>query len=64
MLKIAKIPESAREFTLQLDGSLSGQWIELLRASAESVFGEGLQLTIDLKTFASSTVKELRLSSA
>jgi anti-anti-sigma regulatory factor len=49
MLKITKVIQSDREYTLQLDGSISGQWIELLRESAASVLAEGLELTIDLK---------------
>ena len=62
MLKITKVIQSDREYTLQLDGSISGQWIELLRESAASVLAEGRRLTLDLKTFASSTVKDLPLS--
>jgi len=34
---------------LRLDGRVAGQWIELLRESAESALEEGLQLTLDLK---------------
>ena len=49
MLKITKVIQSDREYTLQLDGSISGQWIELLRESAASVLAEGLVLTVDLK---------------
>ena len=49
MLKITRVVESNRKITLQLDGSVGGPWIELLRASAESVLGEGLHLTIDLQ---------------
>ena len=48
MLKITRA-ESNQEITLQLDGSVGGPWIELLRASAESVLVEGLHLTIDLE---------------
>ena len=40
---------SEREYTLQLDGSISSQWIELLGESAASVLAEGLGLTIDLR---------------
>ena len=40
---------SEREYTLQLDGSISSQWIELLRESAASVSAEGLALTVDLE---------------
>lgn len=49
MLKITRLAESNQEITLQLDGSVAGQWIELLRTTAESVMGEGLKLTIDLE---------------
>jgi len=49
MLKITRVADSNQVVTLQLDGSVAGQWIELLRASAESVLEEGRQLTIDLE---------------
>jgi len=49
MLKITRVVLSNREVALQLDGSIAGQWIELLRESAESVLAEGLQLTLDLE---------------
>jgi len=49
MLKITKVVQSFREYILQLNGSISGQWIELLRESAASVLAEGLGLTVDLK---------------
>ena len=49
MLMIRKVVQSDREYILQLDGSISGQWIELLRESAASVLAEGLVLTLDLK---------------
>lgn len=48
MLKITRVVQSDHEIALQLDGSVSGQWIELLRESAESVLNEGLRLTLDL----------------
>ena len=48
MLKITRA-ESNQEVILKLDGSVTGPWIELLRASAESVLAEGRQLTIDLE---------------
>ena len=52
MLMITKVVQSDREYTLQLDGSISSQWIELLRESAASVLAEGLRLTVDLKNIA------------
>jgi anti-anti-sigma factor len=49
MLKITRVVQSNQEIALQLDGSITGQWIELLRESAESVLAEGLRLTLDLE---------------
>ena len=48
MLKITRVVQSDQEIALQLDGSVTGQWIELLRESAQSVLNEGLRLTLDL----------------
>ena len=48
MLKITRAA-SQHLSTLQLDGSITGKWVELLRESAESVLDEGMQLTIDLQ---------------
>ena len=47
MLKITRVASSNQEITLQLAGRLTGQWVELLRESAESVLAEGLRLTLD-----------------
>ena len=49
MLKITRVVQSDQEIALQLDGSVAGQWIELLRESAELLLAEGLRLTLDLK---------------
>ena len=49
MLKITKVATSNQEITLQLDGRVTGQWIDLLRESAESVFEERMRLTLDLE---------------
>jgi len=49
MLKITRVVQSDQEIALQLDGSVTGQWIELLRESAESLLDEGLRLTLDLE---------------
>jgi anti-anti-sigma regulatory factor len=49
MLKITRVVQSDQEIALQLDGSVSGQWIGLLRESAEAVLAEGLRLTLDLQ---------------
>lgn len=48
MLKITRAV-SQNVTTLQLDGRVTGKWVELLRESAESVLEEGIQLTLDLK---------------
>ena len=49
MLKITRVASSNQEITLQLDGRVTGQWVELLRESAESVLEEGMWLTLDLE---------------
>jgi len=48
MLKITRAL-SQHVTTLQLDGRITGRWVELLRESAESVLDEGMELSIDLK---------------
>lgn len=52
MLKITRAVLSEQEITLQLDGRVSGQWVELLRDSAESVLNQGLTLNVDLKNIS------------
>ena len=52
MLKITRAVASEKEITLQLDGRLSGQWVGLLRETAESVLDEGMGLNIDLKNIS------------
>lgn len=49
MLKITKVATSNQEITLQLDGRVTGKWIELLRDSAEAVLEEQIRLSLDLK---------------
>jgi len=49
MLKLTTVVETKQEVILRLDGSVAGQWIGLLRESAESVLAEGLRLTLDLQ---------------
>jgi ABC-type transporter Mla MlaB component len=49
MLKITRVVLSKQEITLQLDGRVTGQWVELLRDSADSVLDEGSRLNVDLK---------------
>ena len=52
MLKITKVALSNHETTLQLDGSVTGRWIGLLRETAESVLEEGMRLTLDLENIS------------
>jgi anti-anti-sigma regulatory factor len=49
MLKITRAASSGQEIILQLDGRVTGQWIDLLRESAESVLEERMRLTLDLE---------------
>jgi ABC-type transporter Mla MlaB component len=49
MLKITRVASSNQEITLQLDGRVTGQWVELLHESAESVLEEEMRLTLDLE---------------
>jgi ABC-type transporter Mla MlaB component len=49
MLKITRTDQSRTELTLQLDGRVTGPWVELLRESAQSALDEGVRLNVDLK---------------
>ena len=48
MLKITKVVLVGHQVTLQLDGRVTGQWVELLRETAESALDEGLSLDVVL----------------
>jgi len=52
MLKITPAILSEQESALRLDGRVAGQWVALLRESAESVLADGLRLTIDLQNIS------------
>ena len=52
MLKITRAVLSKQETTLRLDGRVAGQWVALLRDSAECELDEGVKLTIDLKNIS------------
>ncbi|HVI72098.1 MAG TPA: hypothetical protein VM656_11480 [Pyrinomonadaceae bacterium] len=52
MLKITTAVLSKDEITLQLDGRVTGQWVELLRESAKAVLDQGATLNIDLKNIS------------
>lgn len=49
MLKITIARSSDQEIILQLDGRVTGKWVELLRESAGSALDEGMRLTLDLR---------------
>jgi len=52
MLKITRAVLSEKEITLQLDGRVFGQWVGLLRETAESALDEGATLCVDLKNIS------------
>jgi anti-anti-sigma factor len=52
MLKITRVAWSNQEVTLQLDGRVADQWLELLSECTESVLEEGLRLTLDLENIS------------
>jgi anti-anti-sigma regulatory factor len=49
MLKITRVISSDKEVTLQLDGQVTGLWVNLLRQSAESMLAVGVRFTLDLQ---------------
>jgi len=49
MLKITKVVLARQEVTLQLDGRVTGQWVELLRETADLALSEGSHLNVDLE---------------
>ena len=52
MLKITRVESLSQEITLQLDGSVTGQWVGLLREYAGSALKEGVRLTLDLENIS------------
>lgn len=52
MLKITRAVLSKQATTLRLDGRIAGQWVALLKDSAECELDEGVKLTIDLKNIS------------
>lgn len=49
VLKITKVASLDQEITLQLNGRVTGPWVDLLREYAEAVLAEGERLTINLE---------------
>jgi len=52
MLKITSTVLTQEQTALRLDGRVAGQWVALLRESAESALAKGLKLTLDLQNIS------------
>jgi len=52
MLKITRVESLSQGITLQLDGSVTGQWVALLREYAGSALKEGVRVTLDLENIS------------
>ena len=52
MLKITRAVLAKQETTLRLDGRVAGQWVALLRHSAECELDQDMKLSIDLKNIS------------
>ncbi|HLA09112.1 MAG TPA: STAS domain-containing protein [Pyrinomonadaceae bacterium] len=61
MLKITQVVLASQEITLRLDGRVTGQWVELLRNTAESLLEAGLRLNIDLTNVSYSDCEGIAL---
>lgn len=49
MLRISISEAACEQVTLQLDGQVSGQWVELLRSTCEGQLKKNARLAIDLR---------------
>jgi ABC-type transporter Mla MlaB component len=49
VLKISITEAAGQLFTLELDGQVSGRWVELLQRTCETQLKNGARLTVDLK---------------
>jgi anti-anti-sigma regulatory factor len=49
VLKISKIEADGQLITLELDGQVSGRWVELLQKTCETPLKDGAQVIIDLR---------------
>ena len=52
MLKITRAVPAKQETTLRLDGRVGGQWVALLRDSAEFELARDVKLSIDLRNIS------------
>ena len=48
MLKIEQVPDGPTAWTLRLEGSVIGPWVDELKRSCEAVLNESGVLTVDL----------------
>lgn len=49
VLRISIIEAASEPITLQLDGQISGRWVELLRGTCEIQLKKDARVTLDLK---------------
>ena len=49
MLKISITEAAGESVSLQLDGQVTGKWVELLQTTCEAQMEKGARVTIDLK---------------
>jgi ABC-type transporter Mla MlaB component len=49
VLKISIAEAAGQLFTLELDGQVSGRWVELLQTTCEPQLKNGARVTVDLK---------------
>jgi len=49
VLKISIAEAAGQLFTLELDGQVSGAWVELLQKTCETQLKNGARVTVDLK---------------
>jgi ABC-type transporter Mla MlaB component len=49
VLKISITEAAGQLFTLELDGQVSGRWVELLQKTCETQFKNGARVAVDLK---------------
>jgi ABC-type transporter Mla MlaB component len=49
MLKISNIGSTDKSVTLQLDGQITGRWVELLQTICAAQLAKGVLVTMDLR---------------
>lgn len=61
MLRISRISTGHESVTLQLDGSVSGAWVDELRQMAEAILDDAKALVIDCRGVSFSDFQGQRL---